>query len=54
MTEGRCIYRSLAALCQSESVDAYVSKHDKDSPLGQYLYGSASFASDEEFSAAAA
>jgi hypothetical protein len=39
---------------QSESVDAYVSKHDIDSPLGQYLYGSASFASDEQFSAAAA
>jgi hypothetical protein len=39
---------------QSESVSAYASEHDVDSPLGQYLYGSASFASDEQFSAAAA
>jgi hypothetical protein len=39
---------------QSESVNAYASEHDIDSPLGQYLYGSASFASDEQFSAASA
>ena len=39
---------------QSESVDTYVSKHDIESPLGQYLYGSVSFASDEQFSAATA
>ena len=39
---------------QSESVNAYVSKHDIESPLGQYLYGSANFASNEQFSVAAA
>jgi hypothetical protein len=39
---------------QSELVNAYVSKHDIESPLGQYLYGSAKFASDEQFSVVAA
>jgi hypothetical protein len=39
----------------SESVHDYVSTHDIDSPLGQYLYHNTStFASDAEFSSAAA
>ncbi len=39
---------------QSESVDAYNVKYDVDSPLGQYLYLSATFATDVQFSAVAA
>ena len=39
---------------QSESVDAYTVKYDVDSPLGQYLYLSATFATDVQFSAVAA
>jgi hypothetical protein len=39
---------------QLELVNAYISKHDIESPLGQYLYGSAKFASDEQFSVVAA
>ena len=39
---------------QSESVEAYISNYDIDSPLGQYLYHTASFASEVQFSAAAA
>jgi len=39
---------------QSQLVQAYVNDYDIESPLGQFLYGTASFGSDAQFAAAAA
>ena len=39
---------------QSQLVQAYVNDYDIEIPLGQFLYGTASFRSDAQFAAAAA